>query len=69
LQKLWKKWAKKALSLLKKQNLGNNSLEVVEGMQFDRGYFSPYFVTNPESMEAALHDPYILVFEKKINNL
>lgn len=45
------------------------SLEVVEGMQFDRGYLSPYFVTNPERMEAVLHDPFILVFEKKIANL
>ncbi|HXW52890.1 MAG TPA: chaperonin GroEL, partial [Myxococcota bacterium] len=45
------------------------SLEVVEGMQFDRGYLSPYFVTNPERMEAVMNDPYILVFEKKIANL
>lgn len=45
------------------------SLEVVEGMQFDRGYLSPYFVTNPERMEAVLNDPFILVFEKKISNL
>ncbi len=45
------------------------SLEVVEGMQFDRGYLSPYFVTNPERMEAVLNNPYILVFEKKITNL
>ena len=42
------------------------ALEVVEGMQFDRGYLSPYFVTNPEKMEAVLEDPYILVHEKKI---
>jgi chaperonin GroEL len=42
------------------------SLEVVEGMQFDRGYLSPYFVTNPEKMEAALEEPYILIHEKKI---
>ncbi|HTP27770.1 MAG TPA: chaperonin GroEL, partial [Anaeromyxobacteraceae bacterium] len=42
-------------------------LEVVEGMQFDRGYVSPYFVTNPERMEAVLEDPYILVTERKIS--
>jgi chaperonin GroEL len=42
------------------------SLEVVEGMQFDRGYLSPYFVTNPEKMEVALEEPYILIHEKKI---
>ncbi|RLD96930.1 MAG: chaperonin GroEL [Aquificota bacterium] len=45
------------------------TLEVVEGMQFDRGYLSPYFVTDPEKMEAVLEDPYILVHEKKISNL
>jgi chaperonin GroL len=44
----------------------NNELDVVEGMQFDRGYFSPYFVTQPEEMKAVLKDPYILIHEKKI---
>jgi len=44
-------------------------LEVVEGMQFDRGYLSPYFVTNPEKMVADLDDPYILLHEKKLSNL
>ena len=43
------------------------SLEVVEGMQFDRGYLSPYFVTDTESMEASLEDPYILIHDKKIS--
>ncbi len=45
------------------------SLEVVEGMQFDRGYLSPYFVTDPERMEAALEDCYILINEKKISSM
>jgi chaperonin GroEL len=44
-------------------------LEVVEGMQFDRGYLSPYFVTDAERMEAALEDPYILIYEKKISSM
>jgi chaperonin GroEL len=43
------------------------TLEVVEGMQFDRGYISPYFVTNPEKMEASLEEPYILIHEKKVS--
>jgi len=43
------------------------SLEVVEGMQFDRGYISPYFVTNSETMEAVLEEPYILIHDKKIS--
>src|SRR5438132_442963 len=43
------------------------TLEVVEGMQFDRGYLSPYFVTDPERMEAVLEDPLILIHEKKIS--
>jgi len=45
------------------------TLEVVEGMQFDRGYLSPYFVTDPEKMVASLEDPYILINEKKISNM
>jgi chaperonin GroEL len=45
------------------------TLEVVEGMQFDRGYLSAYFVTNAERMEAVLDEPYILIFEKKISSL
>ncbi len=44
-------------------------LDVVEGMQFDRGYLSPYFITNPEKMAVELQDPYILIHEKKLSNL
>ena len=44
-------------------------LDIVEGMQFDRGYLSPYFVTDPERMEVILEDPYILLHEKKITNM
>src|SRR3974390_1418261 len=45
------------------------TLDVGEGMQFDKGYLSPYFVTNAETMEAKLEDPYILIYEKKISSL
>jgi chaperonin GroEL len=45
------------------------TLEVVEGMEFDRGYLSPYFVTNPERMVAEINDPYLLICEKKISNM
>jgi chaperonin GroEL len=45
------------------------ALEVVEGMQFDRGFLSPYFVTDPQKMEAVLEDPLILLYERKISNL
>ncbi|MAM82121.1 MAG: chaperonin GroEL [Gammaproteobacteria bacterium] len=46
-----------------------NELDVVEGMQFDRGYLSPYFINNQDSMSAELEDPYILLFDKKISNI
>jgi len=47
----------------------DNELDVVEGMQFDRGYLSPYFINNQEKMSAELEDPYILVYDKKISNI
>src|SRR6202008_1547984 len=47
----------------------NTELDTVEGMQFDRGYLSPYFVTDADRMEAVLEDPYILIHEKKISNM
>jgi chaperonin GroEL len=47
----------------------NNELDVVEGMQFDRGYVSPYFINNPEKQMALLEDPYVLLHDKKISNI
>src|SRR5206468_7164234 len=47
----------------------DTELEVVEGMQFDRGYLSPYFITNADKMVAELEDPYVLIHEKKLSGL
>ena len=45
------------------------NVEVVEGMQFDRGYLSPYFITDPDKMETELESPYILLYDKKISSM
>lgn len=63
---LWKKWAKMVLSLVEEAKSINDELNVVEGMQFDRGYLSPYFITNAEKMTVELSSPYILLFDKKL---
>ena len=47
----------------------NNELDVVEGMQFDRGYLSPYFINNPEKQSALLEDPFVMLYDKKISNI
>ncbi|HWV17732.1 MAG TPA: chaperonin GroEL, partial [Rhodocyclaceae bacterium] len=47
----------------------DNELDIVEGMQFDRGYLSPYFINNPEKQIAALDNPFVLLFDKKISNI
>jgi chaperonin GroEL len=54
---------------IEESKTGHTFLETVDGMQFDRGYLSPYFVTDSERMEAVLEDPYILIYEKKISNM
>jgi chaperonin GroEL len=46
-----------------------NELDIVEGMQFDRGYLSPYFINNPEKQVAVLDDPYVLIYDKKVSNI
>ncbi|MEC9488590.1 MAG: chaperonin GroEL, partial [Halanaerobium sp.] len=56
------------ISVEESKSMGTE-LEVVEGMQFDRGYLSPYMVTDTETMEASLEDPYILITDKKIGNI
>jgi chaperonin GroEL len=58
---------KEGVVTVEDSNTIGNSYEIVEGMQFDRGYISPYMLTNPERMEAVLEDPYILVTDKKIS--
>jgi chaperonin GroEL len=64
-----KKVGKDGVITVEESKTMETQLEVVEGMQFDRGYLSPYFVTDPERMEAVLEDPYILINEKKISSM
>src|ERR1700721_530940 len=64
-----KKAGKDGVITVEESRTMETQLDVVEGMQFDRGYLSPYFVTDAERMEAALENPYILIYEKKISSM
>src|ERR1700757_4604815 len=64
-----KKVGKDGVITVEESKTLETQLEVVEGMQFDRGYLSPYFVTDPDRMEASLEEPYILIHEKKISSM
>jgi chaperonin GroEL len=64
-----KKVGKDGVITVEESKTLETQLEVVEGMQFDRGYLSPYFVTDPDRMEVSLEDPYILIHEKKISSM
>ena len=64
-----KKVGKDGVITVEESKTMNTELDTVEGMQFDRGYLSPYFVTDADRMEAVIEDPYILIHEKKISNM
>jgi chaperonin GroEL len=64
-----KKVGKDGVTTVEESKTMATELQTVEGMQFDRGYLSPYFITDPDRMECTLEDPYILIHEKKISNM
>src|ERR1700728_4309349 len=64
-----KKVGKDGVITVEESKTMNTELQTVDGMQFDRGYLSPYFISDPDRMESVLEDPYILIHEKKISNM
>ena len=69
LARAMEKVGKEGVITVEESNTAETTLEIVEGMQFDRGYLSPYFVTDPERMQANLEEPYLLLSEQKISSM